>query len=310
MLPDGDIGPEGFHDVIIENLAASPTGRSRHIAPREVTSLRRRWPKTVFRTMRRCAKDVERLRQLARHQPEWAFRHNQPGFCSVCQEQVASALDIHMMNVHLELGQLWRCPVEWCAVWKGSVSDCLGHLQDKHGGSQYVALKNITKFFPPWMVTRDLWQTALRPDVSGIAVDVRLFHESRCHLVHKYCVYKDPFPHPAFRGGGRYGCRAADESAHIDSSVGSAPGGDARGVLSTSCASPGTDGPLSCIICQWDHVLGDDPLLEQSTDIRIHAPVCPDVAEDDDMDGVEAVLDVPVPVLRPPPGFERFAWPQ
>ena len=90
--------------------------------------------------------------------------------------------------------------VEWCAVWKGTVSDCLGHLQEKHSGSQYVALKNIAKFFPPWMVPRDLWQTALRPDVSGIAVDVRLFHESRCRLVHKYWVYKDPFPHPPLRG--------------------------------------------------------------------------------------------------------------
>ena len=109
---------------------------------------------------------------------------------------------VHMINFHLELGQLWRCPVEWCVVWKGSVSDCLGHLQDKHGGSQYVALKNIAKFFPPWTVLRDLWMTVLRPDVNGIDVDARLFHEAGCRLVYKYRVYKDPFPHPALRGGG------------------------------------------------------------------------------------------------------------
>ena len=92
---------------------------------------------------------MEWLRRFARRRPEWAFWHSQPGFCSVCQEQIASALDVHMMNVHLELGQLWRSPVEWCIVWKGSVSDCLGHLQDNHGGSQYVALKNMAKFFLP-----------------------------------------------------------------------------------------------------------------------------------------------------------------
>ena len=51
MLLDGDVGPEGFHDVIIENLAASPTWRSLHIAPANVTSLCRLWPKAVFRTM-------------------------------------------------------------------------------------------------------------------------------------------------------------------------------------------------------------------------------------------------------------------
>ena len=40
------------------------------------------------------------------------------------------------------------------------MSDCLGHLQDKHAGSQYVALKNMAKFSPPWTVPRDLWMTA------------------------------------------------------------------------------------------------------------------------------------------------------
>ena len=48
MLPDSKIAPDGFHDVIVENLAASPTWRSRHISPGDVTSLRRRWPNSVF----------------------------------------------------------------------------------------------------------------------------------------------------------------------------------------------------------------------------------------------------------------------
>ena len=82
MLPDLDIAPVGFHDVLIENLAASPTWRSRHISPGDVTLLRRRWPKAVFTTMRRRSKEVERLRRFARHHPEWALRHNKPGFCS------------------------------------------------------------------------------------------------------------------------------------------------------------------------------------------------------------------------------------
>ena len=106
--------------------------------------------------MQKRSKEVEKLRRLARHRPEWAFRHNAPRFCSICKEDITSALDIHMSNSHVELGQLWRCPVEWCAVWKGSVSDCLGHLHEKHLGSEYVAIKNIAKFFPRWMVTRDV----------------------------------------------------------------------------------------------------------------------------------------------------------
>ena len=37
MLPDLDIAPVGFHDVLIENLAASPTWRSWYISPGDVT---------------------------------------------------------------------------------------------------------------------------------------------------------------------------------------------------------------------------------------------------------------------------------
>ena len=166
ILPDLKIVMDGFHDVIIENLAASPTWRSRHISPGDVTALRRRWSNAVFKTMQRRSKEVERLHRLARCRPEWTFRQTEPGFCSICQEEIASALNVHMINCHLELGQLWWCLVEWCAVWKGSMRDCLGHLQDKHGGSQYVALQNVAKFFPPWTVPRDLWHTALRLEVS------------------------------------------------------------------------------------------------------------------------------------------------
>ena len=100
----------------------------------------------MFRTLRQCLKDVERLCRFSHRRPEWELQHSKPGFCSLCQEEIATALDIHRMNVHLELGQLLRCPVEWCTLWKGSVSDCLGHMQDKHGGSQYMAVKNLSQY--------------------------------------------------------------------------------------------------------------------------------------------------------------------
>ena len=255
---------------MIEDLAASPTWRSSHISPGDVTLLRRRWPKALFRTMQRHSKEVERLLRFSRRRPEWEFQHNKPGFCSLCQEQIATALGIHMMNVHLELGQLWWCLVEWCTIWKGSVSDCLGHLQDKHGGSQYVGVKNLGKFFPPWTVSRDLWRTALHPDISGIAVDVRLFHEAGCCLVHKYRVYKDPFPHLALRGGGGVinrllalvyvgGHSAVEASPHLDSCVGGATRRGHRGMFSTRSAFTGTGGPPSRIVRQWSYGSGWRP---------------------------------------------------
>ena len=37
--------------------------------------------------------------------------------------------------------------VEWCAVWQGSVKDCLDHLRGKHDGVQFLALKNLGKLY-------------------------------------------------------------------------------------------------------------------------------------------------------------------
>ena len=150
MLPDAKLGIDGFHDIIIDNLTASPPWRSSHITQGDVAALRRRWPKDVFRTLYRRAPDVERLRRDARKRSDRAFRYSGPGYCSICEERVHTALDSHMIAFHLELAQLWRCPVEWCAVWKGSVRECLEHLAEKHGGSTFVAMENVEKFFLPW----------------------------------------------------------------------------------------------------------------------------------------------------------------
>ena len=122
MLPDTKLGTDG-----------SITCPRLRLGGRVI--FRRRWPKAVFTTMKRRAKEVERLRRSAHHRSDLVFRHSAPGFCPICEVKIESALDVHMISSHLELGQLWRCPVEWCAVWKGSVRDCLGHLNGKHGGS-------------------------------------------------------------------------------------------------------------------------------------------------------------------------------
>ena len=61
--------------------------------------------------------------------------------------------------------------------------------------------EEVSKSFPAWTVTREFWVQALKPEISGIAVDIRLFHESGRRLVHKYRVYRHPIPHPALREG-------------------------------------------------------------------------------------------------------------
>ena len=53
-----------------------------------------------------------------------------------------------MIATHLELGQLWRCPITWCAVWKGLGRACLEHLAEKHGGSALRITTNVAQFSP------------------------------------------------------------------------------------------------------------------------------------------------------------------
>ena len=86
-------------------------------------------------------------------------------------------------------------------MWKGSVWECRDHFNDKHGHSETLAFDKVSKSFPAWTVPQDFWKQALQPEISGVAVDIRLFHESGHRLVHKYRVYRDPLPHPALREG-------------------------------------------------------------------------------------------------------------
>ena len=114
MLPDDKLGMDGFHDAFIENVSGTPTWLSSHVAPADMPSLRRRWPKVVFNTLQSRASDVECPRRDPQKRADKAFRYGGPGF------RIYSALDAHMIAYHLELSQLWRCPVTWCTVWKGS----------------------------------------------------------------------------------------------------------------------------------------------------------------------------------------------
>ena len=201
LLPDVGLGDTGFHDVVIENLLGTSVWRSRHVTPADIIGLRQRWPKAVFQVMRERQPELEDLRRKAFTGNQPAYRYAGRGYCPVCQTKSDEGLDVHMMCNHLALGQLWRCPVEWCAVWKGSVQECRNHFSDKHRDSETVNFDKVSKIMPSWTVPRDFWAKALRPEISGIAVDVMLFHESRRKLVHKYRVYRDPLPHPALREG-------------------------------------------------------------------------------------------------------------
>ena len=173
--------------------------------------------------MRKRSVELENLRRQAHAGLQMAYRYTGRGYCPVCDIRTEHSLDSHMMCYHLDLGQLWRCPVEWCAVWKGSVRECRDHFNEKHSNSETLEFDKVSKSFPAWTawtVTSDFWKRALQPEISGIAVDIRLFHESGRRLIHKYRVYQDPLPHPALADQPGNGYCPTHTSTHRDSIIG------------------------------------------------------------------------------------------
>ena len=81
LLPDTNIGNDGFHDVVVENLIGSSTWRSRHVSPSDVITLRRRWPRAVFQVMKERSTELEDLRRQAYTGLQWAYRCAHPGYC-------------------------------------------------------------------------------------------------------------------------------------------------------------------------------------------------------------------------------------
>ena len=106
----------------------------------------------------------------------------------------------HVATYHLELAQLWRCPVSWCTVWKGTPQDCMDHLRLEHAVLAAVKTVNLGRWFPPWTVRRQTWNDALKPSNLGISTDMLLFSELGHALVHHYGVFQKGTSHVSLRG--------------------------------------------------------------------------------------------------------------
>ena len=113
----------------------------------------------------------------------WAFAHN-----------LASSVSAPLIAT-------WWISI-WSSVkfggvrWSGALS---GKVPWENAWTTYAASTTVLSF-SQWEVWGSLWHAALRRDLSGVAVDVKLFHEAGCQLVHKYRIYVDPLLHPALRG--------------------------------------------------------------------------------------------------------------
>ena len=57
-------------------------------------------------------------------------------------------------------------------------------------------------------------------------------------------------------------------------------------------------------------VLGGAPPQDNSPNIVLHDPPCPEIAEGDEMDTGGVTEDITATVVPPPPGFRQFSWPR
>ena len=128
------------------------------------------------------------------------YRGSQTGLCSFCGKVIKLDMARHVANYHLELAQLWCCPVSWCTQWKGMPQDCADHIGLAHAMPATVKAADLGKWFPPWTVSRETWFKALKPHASGVSMDALLFSQSDTPLSHHYRVFGRGGAHASLRG--------------------------------------------------------------------------------------------------------------
>ena len=149
----------------------------------------------VFDHMKWYQQDLELLRKSAKKE----YSQTRPMPCRFCGKVICVDMYRHVARLHLDLVQLWRCPIAWCTTWKGSPQDCPEHVRSGHDAPWVSKTASIEKYAPPWTVCRQLWTDSLRIEHSGISTDMLLFSEVGMPLTQHYRVYKGGLPHAVFR---------------------------------------------------------------------------------------------------------------
>ena len=192
VVPDGRLVDRGFHDVTVVDMEEE---REPTIVRRDMTRLREIWPVEVFDHMKWRQQDLDLMRKSAKKD----YQQTRPMPCRFCGKVIRVDMYRHVARLHLDLVQLWRCPIAWCTTWKGSPQDCLEHVRSGHDAPWVEKTASIEKYAPPWTVRRQLWIDSLRIEHSGISTDMLLFSEVGMPLTQHYHVYKGGLPHAVFR---------------------------------------------------------------------------------------------------------------
>ena len=125
LVPDSRGLEQDFHDVTIVDMGDLPESP---VSMDELSLLRRQWPPTVLCHMVWLQQDLDTMRAEAKKR----FRNARPAQWSYCNKWIKCDMYRHVAMYHLDLSQLWHCPVSWCTVWKGTPQDCMDHVRVAH----------------------------------------------------------------------------------------------------------------------------------------------------------------------------------
>ena len=192
LVPDCRGVDQNFHNMTIVDMGDVPES---HVSLPELSTLIQQWPPAVINHMGWCQLELEEMDTVAKKR----FRQSRPSCCMFCGILIKCDMYRHVARFHLDLAQLWRCPVSWCTVWKGTPQDCMDQISGAHDVPWEIKSASLEKYLPPWTVTRKVWSDSLTSQHSGISTDVLLFSDIGLSLVHHYRVHKRGLPHIAFR---------------------------------------------------------------------------------------------------------------
>ena len=131
LVPDLRGLDQNFHDVTLIDMGDVPESS---VSIPELSLLRQQWPPAVFSHMVWLQHELEGMRAEAKQR----FRQTRPSSCIYCGTWIKCDMYRHVAKFHLDLAQLWRCPVSWCTVWKGTPQDCMDHIRGGGGGGMII----------------------------------------------------------------------------------------------------------------------------------------------------------------------------
>ena len=127
-----------FHEILIHDLAQEEWPL---VILSDIGCLRLDWPKSLFTFIGRYRFELEQMRKECRER----FGSTQSGTCPTCGKYIKVNLGKHVALYHLDLAQLWCCPVSWCTIWKGTAQDCVDDMRKAHDTRIFVKAANLAR---------------------------------------------------------------------------------------------------------------------------------------------------------------------